>query len=73
MHGQGFSQTHLMTPSDASGGLKGCVPVSTAGPHVQYSETHSDFELVKELINRGWNVGCDGELLPSRDWFEGNA
>ena len=58
---------------DSETSLRGCVPVSTASTHVQNPETATDQSLVHELINRGWRVGCDAELLPPRHWYEGNA
>ena len=58
---------------DAQMGLDGCVPVSIAGLRVQNPETATDQALVHELLNRGWRVGCDAELLPPRYWYEGNA
>ena len=76
-----------MTPSVATGGLKDCVPVSTAGMHVQNLETHQRIpeqlarilldcepnQLVAALVVKGWTLGDDAELLPPRSWFEVNA
>lgn len=76
-----------MTPSDASCGLEDSVPVSTADPHVQYSETLQRVpgalaafllacepaHLMSALVVKGWTFGSDFELLPPRSWFEGNA
>ncbi len=54
-----------------------CVPVSTAGTQLSKKETegpqigHQHAESVYEvaeainlLIDAGWTLGCDGELLP---------
>ena len=54
-------------------GLRARVPVSTADSRVQKPETATDQALVHELLNRGWRVGCDAELLPPRSWYEGDA
>jgi hypothetical protein len=52
-----------------------CVPVSTTGTSGPKSETcvpafgHQEaFELINALVEWGWVIGCDGELLPPR-WF----
>lgn len=58
---------------DAKRCLNGCVPVSTPMTQVQNLETARDQDLVHELLNRGWSVGCDAELLPPAYWYEGNA
>ena len=73
--------------SDATGCLNGCVPVSTRGTQWPKQETQegiseitgsrypeiSDHDLVFELLSRGWNVGCDAELLPPRYWYGEDA
>jgi hypothetical protein len=67
-----------MTHSVSELSLKGCVPVSKAGPFVQNPETDCFSRRLKNaklainhLIHMGWSVGCDGELLPPR-WFRGH-
>lgn len=76
-----------MTITDEALRLKNGVPVSTQGTQCPKSKTQqgvsrftgdrfpgiSDNDLVFELLSRGWNVGCNAELLPPRYWFEGNA
>ena len=76
-----------MTNSGAHRRLMTCVPVSTAGAHVQKHETHQSIPsitdrplldtnermLLHELINRGWIVGCDGELLPPKSFGQAHA
>ena len=54
-----------------------CVPVSTAGTQLSKNETESPqigqetdasvyelAEAINLLIDAGWTLGCDGELLP---------
>ena len=65
--------THLIAMPDSSMSLRGCVPVSTAGSRVQILETATDLQLVHELLNRGWGLGSDAELLPTRAFLEGYA
>ena len=67
-----------MTHSVPDLSLGNCVPVSAAGMYVQNPETDSFFRRLKSaklainhLIQMGWSVGCDGELLPPR-WFRGH-
>ena len=52
-----------------------CVPVSTSGTHGPNDETrvtavgHGHCAAAIDcLIQYGWIIGCDGELLPPR-WF----
>ena len=59
--------------SDATRCLKTRVPVSTADSRVQKLETATDLQLVQELLNRGWGLGSDAELLPTRAFLEGHA
>ena len=67
-----------MTHSVSEMSLNGCVPVSKAGALVQNLETDCFSRRLRtaklaidRLIQMGWSVGCDGELLPPR-WFRGH-
>ena len=76
-----------MTNSGAHRRLMSCVPVSTSDTRVQKHETYQSISLITnrplldtkehillcELINRGWIVGCDGELLPPKTFGEVHA
>ena len=61
-----------------------CVPVSTAGIHGSKNETKADLigpessglhiyelaEAINCLIDAGYKLGCDGELLPPKWAYE---
>lgn len=76
-----------MTNSAALRRLKACVPVSTAVALVQENETLKKIPeelllvlmacdpglIVAVLIQHGWTIGCDGELLPPASFWGDHA
>ena len=62
-----------MSTSVVNDCLNACVPVSTARTRGQNLETATDLQIVHELLNRGWGLGSDAELLPTRAFLEGHA
>ena len=73
-----------MIISRTAGVSSPCVPVSTADTHRSKNETKSELngpdaaglhiyelaEAINCLIDAGYKLGCDGELLPPKWAFE---